>query len=184
MMLHKPHKLVSGVTFVFGGARSGKSEFCEKLVMDSGLKPIYLATARAEDEEMKTRIAIHRQRRKDKNSNIWQTVEEPLDIAGALHNCARDGHAVLVDCLTLWVSNLMMAKADVAGQTDELIASLGKVRAPVVFVSSEVGMGIVPQNAMAREFRDLTGMVHQKISTVADHVYFIAAGLPLVMKAE
>ncbi len=184
MKLHQPHKLISGVTFVLGGARSGKSEFCENMLIDSGLKPVYLATARGDDEEMVERIEIHRRRRIMSEANVWQTVEEPLALADALKNCAFEGRAVLVDCLTLWVSNLMAVDADVEREANNLVQSLDRLAAPVIFVSNEVGMGIVPQNAMAREFRDLAGMVHQKIAAAADHVYFIAAGLPLVMKAE
>lgn len=184
MSVLEPHKLVSGVTFVLGGARSGKSEFCENMLINSGLKPVYLATARGDDEEMSERIEIHRQRRIHAQANVWQTVEEPLALADALRNCAFEGRAVLVDCLTLWITNLMVAGADVEREADHLVRGLETLAAPVLFVSNEVGMGIVPQNAMAREFRDLAGLVHQKIAAAADHVYFVAAGLPIVMKAE
>ncbi len=182
------HKLGNGVSLVLGGARSGKSDFAESLVMRSGLTPVYLATARGGDDEMRERIERHIERR---NLSVgcasgfdWETVEEPLAVADALRNCAFKGRAVLVDCLTLWISNLMEAGANVERETDDLVNILGSLPAPVIFVSNEVGLSIVPDNAMAREFRDLAGMVHQKIAARANHVYFVAAGLPLVLKSE
>lgn len=182
MTIHKPHKLVTGATLVLGGARSGKSEFSENLIKNSGLKPVYLATARGDDQEMRERIEIHRERRDSSPGPDWLTVEEPLALSDALNNYAFAGRAVMVDCLTLWITNLMVADADVEREIVNLVQNLDHLAAPVVFVSNEVGMGIVPQNAMAREFRDLVGTAHQKISAKADHVYFVAAGLPLVMK--
>ena len=184
MMQNKLYQLSGGITFVLGGARSGKSEFCEKLVLDSGLKPVYVATARGDDREMQQRIEVHQKRRNELISSGWETIEEPLTLADTLKNCTFEGRVILVDCLTLWVSNLMMAGADVVREGDDLVKILGRLKAPVVFVSNEVGMGIVPQNAMAREFRDLAGMLHQKIADASDHVYFIVAGQSLVMKAE
>jgi len=166
------------ITFVLGGARSGKSSFAEKLVEDSGLQPVYLATGRAFDKEMESRISIHRDRR----GSEWQTVEEPLDLVGALEKHAGHDRFVLVDCLTLWITNLMMAEQNIATETKTLIAALPKLSGPVVFVSNEVGLGIVPENRMAREFRDHAGFLHQAVASVADEVYFMAAGLPLKMK--
>ncbi len=182
MTIHKPHKLTSGITLVLGGARSGKSEFSENLILDSELKAVYLATARGDDVEMSERIEIHRSRRENSPGSDWLTVEEPLALDDALRNCAFAGRAVLVDCLTLWITNLMVAGADVEREIEDLVESLDRLQAPVIFVSNEVGMGIVPQNAMAREFRDLAGTAHREIAAYADHVYFVAAGLPLVMK--
>jgi len=166
------------LTFVLGGARSGKSSFAEKLVEDSGLQPVYLATGRAFDKEMESRISIHRDRR----GSEWQTVEEPLDLVGALEKHARHDRFVLVDCLTLWITNLIMAEQNIAAETETLIAALRLLSGPVVFVSNEVGLGIVPENRMAREFRDHAGFLHQAVASVADEVYFLAAGLPLKMK--
>lgn len=166
------------ITFVLGGARSGKSSFAEKLVEDSGLQPVYLATGRAFDKEMESRISIHRNRR----GSEWQTVEEPLDLVGALQKHVGHDRFVLVDCLTLWTTNLMMAEQNIAAETERLIAALPQLSGPVVFVSNEVGLGIVPENRMAREFRDHAGFLHQAIASVADEVYFMAAGLPLKMK--
>ena len=171
-------QLQKGVTFVFGGARSGKSRFAENLIMKSGLKPVYIATGRALDEEMSERIAAHRERR----GSAWETVEEPLALADALNQSNFEGRAILVDCLTLWVTNLMIAEADVARECAHLVEMLGTMSVPVVLVSSEVGLGIVPENQMAREFRDLAGEVNQRIAKAADEVYFIAAGLPLTLK--
>jgi adenosylcobinamide kinase/adenosylcobinamide-phosphate guanylyltransferase len=182
MTLHEPHTIVSGVTLVLGGARSGKSEFSENLVINSGLNPVYLATARGGDQEMRERIDIHQKRRNNPVGPDWLTVEEPMALEDALKNCAFEGRAVLVDCLTLWITNLMVAGADVDREVSNLVRNLHKLAAPVVFVSNEVGMGVVPENKMAREFIDLTGIAHQKIAEKADHVYFVAAGLPLVMK--
>lgn len=170
--------LPHGISLVLGGARSGKSAFAEKLVKGSGLKPVYVATGRALDEEMSERIAIHQDRR----GKEWETVEEPLALADALRQSAVSGRAVLVDCLTLWVTNLMMAEADVMRECEELIATLPELSAPVLFVSNEVGLGIVPENAMAREFRDLAGSVNQRMAIAADKAWFVAAGLPLELK--
>ncbi|MCB8837696.1 bifunctional adenosylcobinamide kinase/adenosylcobinamide-phosphate guanylyltransferase [Aurantimonas sp. VKM B-3413] len=167
------------VTLVLGGARSGKSAFAERLATDSGLRPIYVATGRAFDGEMAARIADHRSRR----GPAWQTVEAPLDLAGTLARERRAGHVVLVDCLTLWLTNLMLEERDVAGECDTLCAALSApAPGPVILVSNEVGLGIVPDNRMAREFRDHAGRLHQQIAGVATDVFFVAAGLPLKMK--
>lgn len=163
---------------VLGGARSGKSSYAEKMVESSGLKPLYLATGRAFDEEMENRIAVHRGRRGPE----WQTLEEPLDLVGALALHAAADRFVLVDCLTLWLTNLMMAEHDIAEETANLVAMLPNLGGPVVFVSNEVGLGIVPENRMAREFRDHAGRLHQAVAAIVDEVYFMAAGLPLKMK--
>ncbi|MCP4183390.1 MAG: bifunctional adenosylcobinamide kinase/adenosylcobinamide-phosphate guanylyltransferase [Hyphomicrobiales bacterium] len=182
MKLRDACTVVSGITLVLGGARSGKSEFSENLIINSGLNPVYLATARAGDQEMRERIDIHQQRRNNSAGPDWLTVEEPLALGDALKNCAFRGRAVLVDCLTLWITNLMVAGADIEREVSNLVRNLHQLAAPVVIVSNEVGMGIVPENKMAREFIDLTGHAHQKIAEKADHVYFIAAGLPLALK--
>lgn len=176
------YELQSGITFVLGGARSGKSAFCESLLETSGLKPIYLATGRAGDEQMQERIEQHRKRRDNSPGSDWMTVEEPLAVADAIRNSAFADHAILVDCLTLWVTNLMMADANVERECDGLIAALKEVKVPVVLASNEVGLGLIPENKMAREFIDLSGVVHQRIAAMADQVYFVTAGLPLQMK--
>ena len=166
------------ITFVLGGARSGKSAYAEKLVEASQLQPVYLATGRAFDGEMENRISIHRDRR----GSQWQTVEEPLNLADVLKQHTGSDRFVLVDCQTLWVTNLMMAEHNIATETAKLIEALGQLTGPVVFVSNEVGLGIVPENRMAREFRDHAGFLHQAVASVADEVYFLAAGLPIKMK--
>ena len=165
-------------TLILGGARSGKSRFAEQLVIDSGLDRHYIATGRAWDEEMRARIDQHKADRGD----LWTTHEEPLDLVGQLAAIDGEGRAVLVDCLTLWVTNLMMDERDMAAEFAALAAYLPKAKARLVIVSNEVGLGIVPENRMAREFRDHAGRLHQMIAAEAADVYFIAAGLPLKMK--
>jgi adenosylcobinamide kinase/adenosylcobinamide-phosphate guanylyltransferase len=171
--------LTPGATLVLGGARSGKSAFAERLVEESGLRPVYLATAQAFDGEMRDRISLHRERR----GIVWRTVEEPLDLRRVLLAEASPGNAILVDCLTLWTTNLMMADSDLAKAFDELVVALPSFAGPVVFVSNEVGLGIVPDNAMARAFRDHAGRINQMVAAAAGQVYFIAAGIPMVLKA-
>ncbi len=167
-----------GVTFILGGARSGKSSFAEGLIEASGLDAVYLATGRAWDDEMSARIGQHKQRR----GSSWTTIEEPLNLVGVLQNECADNKAVLVDCLTLWLTNLMMAERNIGTETAELVAVLPRLKGAVVFVSNEVGLGIVPENRMAREFRDHAGRLHQAVANAAATVYFVAAGLPLKMK--
>ena len=169
---------ISGVTLVLGGARSGKSTFAEQLVAGSGLAGVYIATAEAHDGEMDARIAAHRARRGDG----WITVEAPLDLAGAIAREAEPDRIVLVDCLTLWVTNLMMAGEDMDAAFGGLLAALEGADGPVLLVSNEVGQGIVPDNAMARAFRDHAGILHQRVAGIADTVYFVIAGLPQKLK--
>jgi adenosylcobinamide kinase/adenosylcobinamide-phosphate guanylyltransferase len=166
-----------GVTLVLGGARSGKSRFAE-VIAERSSRPVYLATGRAWDGEMSARIDEHRARRGER----WTTVEEPLDLAGVLPTLAAPDAVLLVDCLTLWVTNLMMAERDVAEETRRLVGCLGSLQGPVVFVSNEVGLGIVPDNAMARAFRDHAGRLHQEVAALADAVYFMVAGIPMTVK--
>ena len=174
-----PGALVPGTTLILGGARSGKSRLAEKLVLGSGRRAIYLATGRAFDGEMETRIAEHQERRGPE----WRSIDVPLELAPALLAHAADNTAVLVDCLTLWVTNLMLEGRNVSRESQDLTEVLaGGLDGPVVFVSNEVGLGIVPDNAMAREFRDHAGRLHQSIAEIADRVLFVAAGLPLTLK--
>ena len=165
----------AGVSLVLGGARSGKSRFAEGLLAGQGAR-VYLATAEVGDAEMAARIERHRENR----GAGWQVVEAPLDIVPAIAAAGKD--SLLLDCLTLWLSNLMAAGRDVEKATEELCGALGKTRAPVVLVSNEVGLGIVPDNTLAREFRDHAGRLNQRVAVAADRVYFIAAGLPLILK--
>ena len=165
------------LTLVLGGARSGKSRYAESLFAGR-LEPIYLATAQAGDAEMTARIRHHQQRRGDR----WQTVEEPLDLVLALEMHARPGRAILVDCLTLWLTNVLLADLDVEAECERLASHLVGLNAPVVFVSNEVGLGIVPDNALTRAFRDHAGWLNQKVAARCQRVVFVAAGLPLLLK--
>ncbi len=171
------------VTLVLGGARSGKSAWAESLIEqqfdDVWDGATYLATATAADAEMTARILEHRERR----GLQWHTVEEPLQIAGALKKLADPMRPVLVDCLTLWLSNLMLNEQDVTRELSELENQLNDLAGPVVFVSNEVGLSIVPDNALARAFRDHAGRLNQQIAASADYVVFITAGLPITLKS-
>ena len=170
----------TGTTFILGGARSGKSRDGEKLVLNTKLHPVYIATAEVRDDEMRARIVEHKNRR-DAN---WTTIEEPLALCEVLRNHATPANALLVDCLTLWLSNLMMADKDIEEETARLTNLMPKLAGPVVFVSNEVGMGLVPETAVGRTFRDHQGRLNQRIARVADCVQFIAAGYPLSLKPE
>ena len=165
-------------TLVLGGARSGKSAFAEKLIVDSGLARIYLATATADDDEMKARVTQHRAQRGDG----WTTIEEPLALVDALTREATRGRAVLVDCLTLWLSNLMLAERDPEIEARRLTRFLGVAKYPIVFVSNEVGLGLVPDTPLGRRFRDAQGRLNQLVAACVPNVVFIAAGLPLWLK--
>ncbi|TCN29046.1 bifunctional adenosylcobinamide kinase/adenosylcobinamide-phosphate guanylyltransferase [Sinorhizobium americanum] len=169
----------AGSVFVLGGARSGKSSFAEKLAEASGLRMHYVATGRAYDEEMRDRIARHRAARQGKG---WETHEEPLDLCGLLRRLDAPERVILVDCLTLWVTNLMMEERDMPAEFAALAGLLPAMQARVIVVSNEVGLGIVPENRMARDFRDHAGRLHQILAEKSAEVYFVAAGLPLKMK--
>jgi adenosylcobinamide kinase/adenosylcobinamide-phosphate guanylyltransferase len=165
------------LTLVLGGARSGKSRHAEALIATRG-PGLYLATAEAGDDEMAARIAAHRSRR----GASWTTLEEPLELAGTLARHATVERPILVDCLTLWLSNLMLAGRNLDTATHALITVLPGLAGPVVFVSNEVGLGIVPDNAMARMFRDLSGAAHQRLAEICTDVHFVVAGLPMTLK--
>lgn len=165
------------LTLVLGGARSGKSRHAEERVERHPPPWSYLATAQAYDEEMVERIALHRARR----GAGWETRDAPHDLAGALKNLPA-GRPVLVDCLTLWLTNRMLAEADVAAESAALVEALADRDGPVVAVSNEVGLGIVPDNALARRFRDAQGRLNQMIAARADTVIFMVAGLPMTVK--
>lgn len=167
----------STLTFVLGGARSGKSRHAEELIENLPAPWTYIATAQAFDGEMRERIAIHRERR----SADWQTVDSPFDLTGALQ-AAPAGQPVLVDCLTLWLTNHMLAERNLADEVEALADILSKPRGPWFVVSNEVGMGIVPDNALARRFRDEAGRLNQRIAAIADRVLFMVAGLPMRVK--
>lgn len=166
------------ITLLLGGARSGKSRLAEELAARRAGRLVYIATAEAWDDEMRDRIAEHRARRGDR----WHSIEAPVALAETLNALPAGTGAVLVDCLTLWLSNLMHAGRDIEVEAAGLAAALQAQTAPVLLVSNEVGLGIVPDNALGRAFRDHQGRLNQAMAAVADHVIFMAAGLPLVMK--
>lgn len=163
--------------FVLGGAASGKSAWAENMLVSSGLDLIYLATGRAGDGETSAKIALHRARR-DKR---WETIEEPLDIVSVLGDLGPD-RPVLIDCATMWLSNLMMAQSDLVTAQKALLAALAHCRAPWVMVSNEVGHGIVPQNEMARAFREAQGRLNVSLAAESELAVVIMAGLPIVLK--
>lgn len=165
------------VTLVLGGVRSGKSRFAQGLIGRAGAG-LYLATAEAGDEEMAARIREHRRRR----GACWATIEEPLELAAALAENADPARPIVVDCLTLWLSNLIHAGRDIDGEADKLVRALPGLSGPVVFVSNEVGLGIVPENGLARAFRDHAGILNQRMAEASDLVVLMAAGLPLALK--
>ena len=166
------------IVFITGGARSGKSSFALKAASGIPGRRAYIATSEARDEEMRKRIEMHRKQR----GNGWDTIEEPLMIADALNNIKGKCGSIVLDCLTLWLSNIMHAKLDMEAEIERLISSLRSLQACVFIVSNEVGMGIVPENGMAREFRDLAGMLNQRVAEAADEVYLVVSGIPLKIK--
>jgi adenosylcobinamide kinase/adenosylcobinamide-phosphate guanylyltransferase len=165
------------IILITGGARSGKSTRAEMRARDFAGKPVYIATAEGFDHEMRERIAKHRARRRDE----WIEHETPLELVPAL-NATDGGGARLIDCLTLWLSNLMHAERNWERETADLVEALRKQRSPVVLVTNEVGSGIVPDNALAREFRDAAGRINQMIAGAADEVEYVVAGLPMRVK--
>ena len=171
-------KAPARITLVLGGARSGKSVHAEALLGDHAGDRLYIATAEARDAEMAARIAAHRARR----GAAWRTVEAPLALASTLEAESRAGRALLVDCLTLWLSNLMGAGRDIAVEIERLVVCLGRLEGRTVLVANEVGLGIVPENAAARAFRDHAGRLNQAVAQAAERVVFVAAGLPLTLK--
>ncbi|MBV7380662.1 bifunctional adenosylcobinamide kinase/adenosylcobinamide-phosphate guanylyltransferase [Maritimibacter dapengensis] len=167
------------LTLVIGGAASGKSAYAERLAESTGLPLTYIATAQAFDDEMKLKIAAHQARR----SSHWTTVEAPLDVALALSDIGT-GRVVLLDCVTLWLSNLLVAEADLMSQETRLLNALIACPAQVVIVTNEVGAGIVPDNALARRFRAAQGRLNQTLAARASHVVGVMAGLPFALKGD
>jgi adenosylcobinamide kinase/adenosylcobinamide-phosphate guanylyltransferase len=163
---------------ILGGARSGKSRRALALAERSGSNPIFIATAEALDDEMADRISRH----KDERASPWSTLEAPLDLTSAIDQAAARGDVCLVDCLTLWLSNLMHHQRDVRAQTDLLCRAIADTSSPIILVSNEVGLGLVPETPLGRAFRDEQGRLNQAVASVCDRVEFIAAGLPITLK--
>ena len=165
------------LTFLLGGARSGKSAYAEKLTSGFPAPWRYIATAQAFDDEMRARMGVHRSRR----GNAWQTEEAPLDLVEALEQTPKS-QPVMVDCLTLWLSNHMLAEHDVEAESERLIRVLARPKGPWFVVSNEVGLGIVPDNPLGRRFRDAQGRLNQKVAAAADRVILMVAGIPMQVK--
>ncbi len=166
------------LTLVTGGARSGKSAYAENLVLSSGLDPVYVATAAAHDQEMARRIEAHRKRR----GAEWMLVEEEIDLPGVIGEQAAAGRILLIDCLTLWLSNMLLAEADIDERVARLCDALSEAQGDIVLVTNEVGMGIVPENALARRFRDLAGVLNQRMAALADRVVLVVSGIGVTVK--
>jgi len=168
------------ITFILGGSRSGKSSFAlERASSISGPKA-FIATAQAFDDEMKERIERHKQQR----SPEWRTFEEHFALPSLIGSMRNGYDVVLIDCLTLWLSNLLMNNADVEAEIKSFLSSAIACRASLFVVSNEVGMGIVPENALAREFRDFAGTLNRRMAEIADEVYLVTAGIPIKIKAS
>ena len=171
--------LLPNLSLVLGGAASGKSAFAESLVLKGSGSPLYIATAQVLDDEMAQKVARHQKTR----GRAWVTIEEPIDIPRALVQ-AKKGQPVLIDCATLWLTNLMLGEHDLAAWRDALITALTGSNGPVVIVSNEVGQGVVPDNALARKFRNAQGELNQTLAASADLVVAVMAGLPLALKGH
>jgi len=167
------------LSFILGGASSGKSAFAEKLVHESGAPKVYLATSEVYDAEMQAKIDAHLEMR----GVGWRTIEAPRDLDDALASVSAD-EVVLLDCATMWLSNHMMAESDLAVATEALISALKTCKGRMIVVSNEVGMGIVPDNALARRFRDVQGKLNQRLASEANLAVFVVAGLPTVLKGQ
>jgi adenosylcobinamide kinase/adenosylcobinamide-phosphate guanylyltransferase len=168
------------VILITGGARSGKSWYAEQRALKMGGRRLYVATAEAKDEEMAQRIAAHRKRR----GNQWRTVEEPLELTAALVAQGGKTDCALVDCLTLWISNLLIRQEEkhTLQKVDELIEKLPQLDFHLLLVTNEVGWGIIPDNPLARKFRDLAGWTNQRVAQAADEVILMVAGMPMIAK--
>ncbi len=163
---------------VLGGARSGKSRYAQHRIEAVGERLVYIATAQALDAEMEDRIARHQADR----GGCWDTAEAPIDLPGAIRQTGACCDAILVDCLSLWLSNLMLAQQDIAAASSALLDALAHCPVPIALVANEVGLGIVPENALARLFRDEAGRLNQALAAACGEVTFVAAGLPMRLK--
>ena len=180
-----PMQPLPAVTLVLGGSRSGKSRYAEGLIETAAMHGTYCATAEPGDAEMAARIAVHRARRREVGGgDFWHTVEAPLDLSATIARDAAPDRPLLIDCLTLWLSNLLFADKSTETETRLLCVALGEAAGPVVLVANEVGLGLVPETPLGREFRDAAGRLNQEMAALADRVVFVAAGLPLVLKGN
>ncbi len=172
-------------TFIIGGARSGKSGYALELGSNIPGRKGFIATAEAFDEEMKERITLHQKTRSSEWASEWETIEEPVDIAKRLLEIAGLYDVVIVDCLTLWLSNMLCREEDsehIKTEIGHLTSVLREITCKVIIVSNEVGLGIVPENRMARLFRDLGGWMNQKVASASDEVYLVTCGIPMKIK--
>lgn len=167
---------------ILGGARSGKSRLAEQIAKDSDLAVVYIATAQALDDEMQQRIEHHRQQRPEH----WQVCEEPIYLADRLLQCDQPNQLILVDCLTLWLTNLLLSEDTtlLQQQTEKLLAVLAQLQAQVILVSNETGLGVVPMGEISRHFVDEAGRLHQALGQLAHKVTFCVAGFPMILKDE
>lgn len=169
------------IELILGGARSGKSRLAEETVLNSGKQCVYLATSQALDAEMTARIQMHKDRRDER----WQLIEEPIDLAKTLQKHDTSDSCILVDCLTLWLTNCLLAEpCELERQKQALLDVLPNLSGHIVFVSNEVGQGVVPMDKLSRRFVDESGWLHQDIASFADKVTFVTAGLPQVLKSK
>ena len=168
------------IKFVLGGARSGKSAHAEGLAESAGNAPIYIATAEIFDTEMESRIALHRERR----GPHWQLVEAPVDLPQAITAADTKDSVILIDCLSVWITNILVHDQDTDAATDRLVEALSSCSGTVILVASETGLGIVPENKLSRRFRDANGRLNQAIAALADEVFFVAAGIALRIKPQ
>lgn len=166
------------VTLILGGAKSGKSAFALRLGEGYEAKRAFVATAQALDHEMAERIKKHKLERADR----WDTFEEPFDVAGLIGSIQRDYEVILIDCLTLWTSNVLLADRDFESESGLLIDTLKEASSQIIVVSNEVGLGIVPENRLARQFRDYAGTLNRAMASLAEAVYFVVAGIPIKIK--
>jgi adenosylcobinamide kinase/adenosylcobinamide-phosphate guanylyltransferase len=170
------------IIFVTGGARSGKSDFVQELAEKLEGKRLFIATAEALDDEMKERIRKHQEKRGDR----WNTIEEPLDLGNAIRSVSNSYRTILVDCLTVWLSNLLMEYKDedeiISEMMDDFFTSMDDFEETIIVVSNEVGLGIVPDNELARIYRDKLGFLNQRMAKRADHVYVLISGIPVKIK--
>jgi adenosylcobinamide kinase / adenosylcobinamide-phosphate guanylyltransferase len=171
------------IELILGGARSGKSSLAEDLAIKTGLDVTYIATAQAKDSEMQTRILLHQQRR----PSHWQLVEEPIKLSSVLAAHAKEGKLLLVDCLTLWLSNNLLQpdwQQLWEKEKRDMLELLPSLASPIILVGNETGLGVIPMGELSRNFVDENGWLHQDLAKICDRVIFTVAGLPMVLKGE